>query len=232
MKSKSILVVDDDALICETLKDYLTEFNFKFITLAYTKEAALQLIHNQDFDLVLLDIRLKGLTDGIEVAQVLSHKNRPFIFITAHSDVEMTKKMLSTRASGFVSKPIRKEELIVNITMILKRYELEIANHIVIPNGLESIYINPNDIHYIQSNGNYLVIHTDAKTFSIRSTIQKLLPTLDQELFIQTHRSYLVNILSIEKINANELQLKNKLKLPLSRTYATTVKQVFSEKLI
>eukprot|EP01041_Mallomonas_annulata_P038039 gene38039-61465_t len=89
-----VLIVEDEVLIAETIKDYLIEFGLMKIELSHSKLHALKLIENIQFDLVLLDIRMKGLFDGIEIGQFLSEIHIPFMYVTAHSDMEMAKKML------------------------------------------------------------------------------------------------------------------------------------------
>ena len=123
MTDKSLLVVDDSAtmrqLLCMTLTrvEGITQAN---ITEAFDGEDALNKVRNQNFDLVLTDIRMPRM-DGLDfiraVRSEMSDRVLPIIIISTKGADEDVKLGMSLGASGYLSKPIsmpRLKELVLN----------------------------------------------------------------------------------------------------------------------
>src|SRR5687767_7181612 len=116
MDNVKILIVEDEVLIAEDLKDMLSSFGMKEVQMAHDKTSALGIIQTFSPKIVLLDIRMEKETDGLEIGKLL--KGNPdisYIYITAHSDVAMVKKILETEPSGYITKPIKKSDLYASI---------------------------------------------------------------------------------------------------------------------
>lgn len=229
-KNYSVLIVDDEPLIAETIKDYLLEFGLMNIELRHSKSEALKRIGEHAFDLVLLDIRMKGYFDGIEIGESLSNTQIPFIYVTAHSDMEMAKKMLGTNAKSYISKPIRKEELFMNVGFVLNDNNRKTINLVNITNGNEIIRLSKEEINYIKSVGNYLEIYQKEKKSIIRNTFEGFLKEIDDPDFIQTHRSFIINSKKIQKFNAKEVSLFGNILIPISRTFSNHLRTNLSQK--
>ncbi|HPI23944.1 MAG TPA: SpoIIE family protein phosphatase, partial [Spirochaetota bacterium] len=76
-------------------------------------------------DIVLMDIVLSGETDGIEAAALLLGKGFPVIFTTAHSSEQMMAQALETLPYGYLVKPIDVREMLVTVSLSIKRHRLE-----------------------------------------------------------------------------------------------------------
>jgi DNA-binding LytR/AlgR family response regulator len=74
------------------------------------------------------------------------------------------------------------------------------------------------EINYIESDGNYLLFHTDKKAYKSRSTIKQILEELCGNTFVQVHRAYVVNKTKIEKFNLKSLVISNT-EIPISKYY-------------
>jgi CheY-like chemotaxis protein len=80
--------------------------------IAVTAEEAIDKAVATKPNLVLMDIRLKGITDGISAAQrIQALLNIPVIYLTAHSDPETLKRVLHSKAYGYITKPFTTEQL-------------------------------------------------------------------------------------------------------------------------
>jgi DNA-binding NtrC family response regulator len=109
-KKGSILIIDDEAVIRESLRDSLKDIHD--ITTAETGEEALELIKKQDFDILIVDIRLPGKS-GLEIVKEIRDIN-PYIrsiVITAYPSVELSVQAMKEGAVDFIVKPIRIEAL-------------------------------------------------------------------------------------------------------------------------
>jgi two-component system, cell cycle sensor histidine kinase and response regulator CckA len=104
---KQILVVEDEGLIGADLQRRLERLGYSAPAVAHSGEEALEYAHATAFDLVLMDIRLKGSLDGISTAERLkSELQLPVVYITAHADQETLERAKLTEPFGYVIKPI------------------------------------------------------------------------------------------------------------------------------
>lgn len=109
-KGGSVLVVEDEAIVRESLKDSLKDTHA--ITTAETGEEALELIKKKDFDILVVDVRLPGKS-GIEVIRDVK-QTKPYIrsiVITAFPSVELAVEAMKQGAVDYLVKPIHIEDL-------------------------------------------------------------------------------------------------------------------------
>ncbi|MFR8367824.1 MAG: LytR/AlgR family response regulator transcription factor, partial [Faecalibacillus intestinalis] len=84
--------------------------------------------------------------------------------------------------------------------------------------GKINYHIIKNNILYIESYRNYIVIHTSISDYTLRYTLKKIQKKLSNE-FIQCHKSYLVNLNNVICIKEKFIELKNKITLPIGNKY-------------
>ncbi len=103
---KSILVVDDDLSIRETIKNFLSKKGYN-VELAGSAEEALKKYENDNFDLVISDLKMPGLS-GIDLLKKikLENENIPFIIMTAFDEMETTIEAMQFGALDYIEKPI------------------------------------------------------------------------------------------------------------------------------
>lgn len=118
----TILVVDDDADVCEMLKDFLSEQNYRVITLN-SAEALRATLEEHSPDLVLLDIGLPG-EDGLSLARyVREHYDVGIIMVSGAGDTVDRIIGLEIGADDYVAKPFDLRELHARIKSVLRRYQ-------------------------------------------------------------------------------------------------------------
>jgi two-component system, cell cycle sensor histidine kinase and response regulator CckA len=121
-----VLVVEDEALIAEELRDRLTAMGMTVVGAASSYKAAIDMATETRPNLCLLDIRLRGSLDGIDVAGVVYRQmGIPVVFLTAHSDESTLERAKRTAPFGYVLKPFTPRELLVAIDMAMHRHGLE-----------------------------------------------------------------------------------------------------------
>lgn len=123
MSAIRILIVEDDPIIAEDLKDMLTTANYTVVGTCYDKEQALSSINEIKPNLVLLDINLDGNFEGFEIAKYLTEiKKTPFLFLTSYSGKEIIEKAKKTLPMGYIIKPFNERELFSNIEIALHNF--------------------------------------------------------------------------------------------------------------
>ncbi len=115
-----VLVVDDDQKIRDLLARYLYSQGFR-VTTAGDAETARAKMRGLDFDIVLLDVMMPGMS-GIEFArEVKSHRDVPICMLTARSEAENRIEGLEAGVDDYVPKPFEPRELLLRLKNILRR---------------------------------------------------------------------------------------------------------------
>ena len=121
MSEKKVLVVDDDINICELLRLYLEKEGFA-VTVANDGNSAVEIVKNNEFDIILLDIMLPGL-DGWQVCREIRKDSLvPIIMITAKGETFDKILGLELGADDYVPKPFDAKEVVARVKAVLRRY--------------------------------------------------------------------------------------------------------------
>ena len=121
-----ILIVEDERLIAEELRERLTSMGCTVVGAAVSGDQAIRSAEALRPDLVLMDIRLKGEMDGIEAAgRIARAQGTPIVFLTAHSDHATVERAKQARPHGYILKPLQEHELRVTLSLALHRCRLE-----------------------------------------------------------------------------------------------------------
>ena len=112
MKTKHILIVEDESIVAFDLEMQLTSRGYTIVGVTGYAEDVPDFLEAHRIDLILMDIRLKGKITGIDMAkQIIDSTDIPIIFLTALSDMETQEVIQSLGVSGYVRKPFYSESL-------------------------------------------------------------------------------------------------------------------------
>jgi signal transduction histidine kinase/CheY-like chemotaxis protein len=124
--SAKILVVEDEHLVALDIELRLERMGHVPVVV-YSAEDALATAAETKFDLVLMDIKLKGALDGIDAAATLrSSYDLPIIYLTAYADNHTLERARATEPYGYILKPFQERELKAAIEMALQRHESDL----------------------------------------------------------------------------------------------------------
>ncbi len=116
-----ILVVEDEKPISDLIRLNLRKEGYD-CTPVYDGLDAIDIIDQERFDLVLLDVMLPG-ADGFEVMEYIRPLEIPVIFITARSAIDDRLKGLTSGAEDYMIKPFDPKELLARVNIVLRRYD-------------------------------------------------------------------------------------------------------------
>ena len=117
-----IMLVEDETVVAADIQECVKGLGYEVVGSAATGTEALRLAVNTMPDLVLMDIKLKGVVDGIEVAGALRDQLKiPVVYLTAHADAEILERAKRTAPSGYVLKPFDDRTLRTAIEMAFDR---------------------------------------------------------------------------------------------------------------
>lgn len=116
------LIVEDEILIAEELRERLSRLGFSIIAAVDTADEGIAIATREHPDLVIMDIRLKGAKDGIDaVREIREQVDVPIVYLTAHSDRLTVERAMATEYDGFILKPFQRGELQTTIEVAMRR---------------------------------------------------------------------------------------------------------------
>ncbi len=221
MVQKAILLVEDDFLNRRLAKKILLENGYVVFEAKNTREA-LEILKKESIHLAILDINLgENEQDGISLGQHIHERfNLPFIYLTAYDNATIISKAIATTPFSYLTKPFKNVDLATSVAIAIKQ-SAHLEQHkakIQVKDGAYQVALAIVEINYIESTGNYLLIHTDKKTYKLRSTIKQILETLPPSIFAQVHRAYVVNRTKVEKADSKSVVI-NDAPIPVSSQY-------------
>lgn len=242
MTPLQILIVEDEFIIAEDLKIQLTKLGYKVTGITKSYKNAVHILKEQIPDLILIDIKLKGEKDGIDLAQFIRNNYQiPLIFITSHADTKTVQRAKEVNPDGYLVKPFEGEDLYTSI-------EIAVTNFISHKSGLvesknlstrdnaileDSIFVRKDhllvkirfdDLAWIKSERNYLELHCCGNKHLIRATLKDFLDKLPEKQFMQIHRSYAVNLKHISAIEYTAVRIEDE-EIPLGRSFFEPLKE-------
>ena len=114
-----VLIVEDEAIIAETLKTMLETIGHRCIGIKSSIDEARLAIDTHKFDLAILDINIAGDHEGIELGKRCNELNKPFMFLTSYSDTETILMAKDSKPGAYIIKPFTQQEIFANIEITM-----------------------------------------------------------------------------------------------------------------
>ena len=126
MNSSSILIVEDDAILAMNLERMLTLQGYSVRAMLAFGEDALAFLEKEKVDLVLMDIELAGIMNGITAAEIINRTSDiPIVFLTGFSHDPLLQQAKIAAPYGYLIKPVPERELAATLEMALHRHSLD-----------------------------------------------------------------------------------------------------------
>lgn len=229
MNKAKILIVEDDALIADSISDILVDLGYEVSSISDTYESALGSINAAKPDLVLLDINLKGNLDGIDLAHHLNKLAIQFIFLTSQVDAKTIDKAKLVYPLGYITKPFTKADLQSNIEIALFKLNADtipyasqksnsISDFYFVKDKNNYIKLKFDTILYAEACDSYTIIYTTTGKHMVSQTLKAIEEKFIKHNFYRVHRTYLVNLKLIDKIQPKSLMIGT-VEIPISENH-------------
>ena len=212
------IVIDDEPAAIEILERHAHKVPFIDLKKSfYSTMEALIYIHAEPIDLIFLDIQMPDML-GTEFAKLIQAKPIQVIFTTAFS--EYAVEGFNLQALDFLIKPIEFSRFLQACNRAYERTSTLKGEQssIFVKDGYDWIRINLDEILYIQSDTNLLFIYEKNRKISTRMTIKEMMDILPKDKFMRVHKSYIVALKNIQKLERHQLTIDGIL-IPLAATY-------------
>lgn len=247
MKQK-ILIVEDEAILFLEIKDLLEDNGYDVIGYAdngYTKsyEEALHVIKKEAPDMVLLDVVLQGVMNGIQLAEKLNKYSIPFIYLSANSDSLTLSEAQKTNPNTFLikSKPVDEKQLLVTLQMALAALspiqkegvwvQKQYGSKGMKTEKNDKVLLRFEDIHYVSSSSkkNNILFGALKDGKPIEYVLRNTLDFMEIHLpvhFLRIHGSYIVNLNKITGRKNGKTLLTDYKELKIGISYEAKAKKV------
>jgi DNA-binding LytR/AlgR family response regulator len=209
MKKLQTLIVDDEKPAVELLAAYAAKIpELEIAGTAQNALVARSILGERKIDLLLLDIQMPDLT-GLELLKILK-KPPAVILTTAYSEFALEGYELDI--VDYLLKPIEFERFYRAVSKVLEIQPVPVFSsptpppaddYFFVKDGQQIVKVRFQEIYFIESMREYVRIHTSAGRVVGRLSLQKLEELLPRHSFFRIHRTYIVNIGHLRKIEGN-----------------------------
>jgi len=223
------LIIEDQPPAQRILKKYIQDMGT--LTLAGTYSSALKAMEHlqTDFvDLIFLDIHLPNIS-GIDFLK--SMPNPPAVIITtAFPDYALEGYELNV--VDYLLKPFSFLRFVKAVSKVPIRRETDAGasgpGEIFIKSGYEYIKIAVPEILYIRSDAAYTEIHLSGQKYLSPEPLKYWIDLLDNQKFVQVHKSFIIQAPRIRKVSGNRIFLENDIQIPIGRAF----KEAFTDRFL
>lgn len=232
-----VVIIDDEPLARSIVKEYLQ----KHPELELAAECGdgfegVKAIQQHKPDLIFLDIQMPKI-NGFEMLELIEQPP-PVIFTTAFDDYAI--KAFEAHAIDYLLKPFNQDRFTKAVTKWSEQKNVVTENkteqlletaslspsqsqRVVVKNGSKIKIIPAHDIFYLEAADDFVKIHTQEGYFLKNKTMSHFEQALDKQQFVRSHRSYIINIQQITRIDPYEKDshvavLRSGMKVPVSRS--------------
>lgn len=236
---EKILIIEDEQTLSNNLKILLTENGYK-VYQAVNGLEGIKMVHEKNPDLIISDIMMPGI-DGYQVLEIInSDKNLsiPFIFLSAKADMENLRTGMQLGADDYLTKPVKASDLLAAVKVRLQKHKNYIKQQLKAAvkhpapgkesndtvmlrlNGKIEL-INKKEIICVEAFGECSTVHlTKGRKIVASKLLKQWQAVLPEEVFIRIHRSTVINVKYLDKI---EPWFQRSLKVYLKETEKTFI---------
>jgi two-component system, LytTR family, response regulator len=232
------IIVDDEALARDSIREAVNQFDdIEIINECTNGFEAVQAIHQSKPDLIFLDIQMPKL-DGFDVVELLGKEAPAIIFVTAYDEYAL--RAFEAEALDYLLKPVNNQRLQKSIQRVREQLSSKVPRQmeqlidlhqenmapltrVLIRDGMDIHILPEEDIIYIEAKEDYVKFHTEKRSYMKLERMSNLENKLNPRNFCRIHRSYLLNINYLVKIepyskDSRIAKLKSGITLPISRS--------------
>lgn len=207
------VIVDDEELARQILREYVdASGDVEIVAECANGFEAVKAITEHKPDIVFLDVQMPKL-DGFEVLELIG-RDTPVVFVTAYDQYAM--RAFDAHAVDYLLKPFSLERFRTALDRARQRIGKQMppateltaaarppqqyAQRIVVKDNARVHVIPVDRLDYVEAQDDYVALHTQGKAHLKQQTISSIEATLDPDRFVRIHRSYLVNIERVDRI--------------------------------
>lgn len=234
----NIVICDDDRIYREALRSSIQSWSnlhqLQDVVIVRNYASSEDLLEawqsGLNIDIAFLDIQIPGEISGLELAKVIRKTNEyaSIVFVTNYS--EYAYDGYSVNALRYLQKPICDSSVYECLDIAYRQWKFTQKQFLYIDQKKQKFVLLLQHILYIEAAGHRLLIHTVEKDpVEYKGYIKDMMEKLSADMFVQCHRSYIVNILFARSISQNHIIIAGNHSIPIGRKYMDTLLNRFKQ---
>lgn len=218
------IAIDDESAALDVLRRYAEKTPFLDLARTYVNTTdALAYLHEQPVDLIFLDIQMPDVL-GTDFARLIAPLGKTVIFTTAFADYAV--EGFTLRALDYLLKPIEFGRFLQACNRAYAQVTPQPGSPsgVFVKDGYDWVKVVLDEVLYIRSDTNLLFIHERNRQVVTRMTISDMLRTLPAHQYIRIHKSYIVALDAIQKIERHQLTVGGEV-IPLASSYRSALEE-------
>lgn len=221
-------ICDDETIFREQIRNmchqYFERINVPFQCVEFKSAEEVLAYKGDALTLLFLDVEMDG-ESGIELKDELEKTDCVWriVFVTSHEEV--IGQAFGLKTLGFAKKPVEYKSIEKWLSLAFEEQEKNKIYHFTTEKG--DLFIQENDIAYIESEGNYSYIYTKKDKIFVCESLKKCEEILTSDSFLRVHKSYMINMNEIKEISADQAIMTGKASVPIGRKYREEAKKAY-----
>jgi two-component system LytT family response regulator len=220
------IIIDDDMVSGELIARYIEKTGFIQLHKNFTDPVeALSYLRSNKTDLIFLDIEMPGM-NGMEFLDAIQNPAGQVILVTSHK--EFALEAFEHKVLDYLVKPFSYARFFSAVSRAKPNGETEKPGSkeeddtVFVKKDSQMIRIRKSDILWAEAMGDYSVLYTDKDKFVLHCTLKVIEEKLPARSYLRVHRSYIIKIDTIEKVEDNTI-FSNRKSMPIGKSYREEV---------
>lgn len=240
----SIMIIEDDLIIAENLKESLIEMGYRVSAVANDYLTAKEAIETKKIDLFLVDIHLDSSDkNGIQIMAECNDSLIPVIYLSAYDDDEYRTMAKETSPAAYLLKPASKKQIDVAIDFALTKNVVKGQGSTAqycpfvkrkgfyfVKVGSRYQKISIKEITHLQAAGSSCVLYAGGRKIVVSGSLNSVLKQMNEDTLVRSHRSWAVNLDFIDSYDDHDIYIIDNgevLVVPIGRAFKASLKAYF-----
>lgn len=223
------IALDDEPNSLEVIEQHAKKVDFLELSAVFVSPSrAMSYLQENEVHVLFLDIEMPDI-DGLEIANMLDHYHVKVIFITAFSSYAL--EGFEVQAVDYLLKPVNFNRFFKACLKVKEQLDPAsgvVPDFIFVKDGYQLKKIRLSEVRYIKSDANLLNIYTVNERVVTRMTMTRIMETLPEDKFFRVHKSYIVNLSLVEKMDQQFVYMEDK-EIPISSAYRTIFQEAVKQ---
>jgi two-component system, LytTR family, response regulator len=214
------IIIDDEPNAIDILKRYAEQVSLDLLATFRNPLKAMAWMEGNDVDLIFIDINMPEIK-GTEFIRAIT--SAPLvIFTTAYSEYAVTSYELN--AVDYLVKPVSFERFLKAVNRAREQHTLRSnsdvqQDYVMLKSGPQLHRVLMDDILFVEKTSNYLVFVTPGKKILVRANMNEVFSFIPASKFCQVHKSFVIALNKIETVDAHEVVLLHKHRVPVGSNF-------------
>lgn len=220
-----VAICDWDKDLIKVIKGFIYRYaeSFKIEIVADSYFSGEELLKsNINYNIIFLGYKLRGC-NGLETAKIIRNTNSAVTIVFVSEYTNFVFESFQVNPYRFLIKPVAFGDVFDIFDSYFSKCGTDYP--LWIKSGEENVFLNTNNIYYLEANNKQCIIHLKNCNLICNKTMARVFEVLPKNHFCKTNRAFVVNLNIINSYNSNTVFLKNGQTIPLSRNYYKIFKE-------